>query len=102
MAPLQLETLLLGKVGHSLITCLGILIAEIETSRILVSLAIVAGSRESPRTLGIDFAQEFQVPLVVDGKIISTIAQIESAVTLIAISRHDETAAIALVKGKKP
>ena len=36
MAPLQLETLLLGKVGHSLITCLSILIAEIEASRILV------------------------------------------------------------------
>ena len=101
MAPLQLEALLLGKVGHSLITCLGILIAEIEASRILVALAIVAGSRESPRTLGVDFAQEFQVPFVVDGKIISTISQIESSVALIAISRHDKTAAIALGKGEE-
>ena len=101
MAPLYLETGLLGIVGHALVAVLGVLVTEEETAVIAVSLAVVACSREAPGAFGIDFAQQFQVPLVVDGKIIATIAQVETAGTLVAITGHDETAGIALGEGKE-
>ena len=96
MAPLDLETLLFGEVRHALITILGILIAEIERAGILVSLAIVAGCRDTPGTLGIDFAQQFQIPFIIHGEVISAITQIEASCRFVAIGRHDETAAVAL------
>ena len=96
MTPLHLETLLLGEVRHSLVTRLRILVTEEEGTGILVSLAVVACRRKSPRTLGVDFSQQFQIPLVADGEIISTVTEIETAVALITIGRHNETAAVAL------
>ena len=96
MTPLQLEALLLCEIRHSLVSILRILVTEEEGTGILISLAIVACRRKSPRSLGIDFSEEFQVPLVTHGKIITTIPEIESARTLITVCRHDETAAVAL------
>ena len=98
MTPLHLETLLLGKVRHSLVTRLRILITEEETSRVLIAFAVITCSRNTPGALRVDFTQEFQVPLVIDGKIISTISEIEASVAFITIGRHDETTTVALGK----
>ena len=96
MAPLQFEALLLGKVWHSLVAVLRILVTEEEGTRVFVSLSVVAGCRESPRSLGINLTQQLQVPFIVHGEIISAISEIESSCRFIAVGWHDETAAVAL------
>ena len=98
MAPLQFEALLLGKVWHSLVAVLRILVTEEEGTRVFVSLSVVAGCRESPRSLGINLAQQFQVPFVVHGEIVSAVSQIEASCRFISVGRHDETAAVALAE----
>ena len=98
MTPLHLETLLLSKVRHSLVTRLRILVTEEETSRVLIAFAVITCSRNTPGALRVDFTQEFQVPLVIDGKIISTISEIEATVAFITIGRHDKTTTVTLGK----
>ena len=92
MAPHYLKTGLLRVVGHILLAVDGVLIAGQERTAVAITLAIVRGSREAPRAFGIDFTYQLQVHLIVDGKIVTTIAQIETTLGLITIGRHDESA----------
>ena len=101
MAPLYLETRLLRVVGHVLLARLGVLETQEETARVLVTLAVVGSRGHAPRPFGVDFAQQFQVPLVAYGKIISTVSQVEAPIALVAIGRHDESAGIALGEGEE-
>ena len=48
MAPLYLETRLLGIVGHVLLAGDGVLIAAIEATAVFVAFAVVGCSRQSP------------------------------------------------------
>ena len=101
MAPLQFEALLLGEVRHTLVTGLGILVAEEERTAIFISFFVVAGSREPPRAFGVDLSQEFQIPFVAHGKIIAAVTQVESTAALITIGWHDEAAGITLGEGEE-
>ena len=102
MAPLYLEALLLREVRQSLVAGLRILVTEEERTGIPVAFPVVAGRRNAPRPLGVDLPQELQVPLVADGEIIAAVAQIEPAVVLITVVRHDESARIFLRKREEP
>ena len=96
MVPLYLETLLLGEVGHALVAVLRVLITEIERAAVLIAFVVVRGSRQAPRALRVDLAEQLQVHLVANGKVVATVTQVESAGTLIAVGRHDEAAGVAL------
>ena len=102
MAPLYLEALLLREVRQSLVAGLRILVTEEERTGIPVAFPVVAGCRNAPRPLGVDLPQELQVPLVADGEVITAVAQIEPAVVLITVVRHDESARIFLRKREEP
>ena len=91
MRPLDRETGFTHVVRHILVACHRILVAGIERTAVTVALLIIGCCRETPRALGINFAQEFQVDLVVDGKIVATITQIEATRRLVTVSRHDDT-----------
>lgn len=101
VTPLYLEALLLGEVGHALVARLGVLIAEEEGARILVALLVVAGCRDAPGALGIDFSQQLEVPLVAHGKVVAAVAEIEAAVALVTVRGHDEAAGVALREGEE-
>ena len=101
MTPLQFEAGSLLIVGHILLSVLCVLIAEQEGTTVAVALDVVRGCRQAPRALGIDLAQQLQVHLIRDGKVITTIAQVEATTGLIAIGRHDQTTAIVLGEGEE-
>ena len=88
-------------VRKTLVARFRVLIAEKETAVISIAFAIVGGSRQSPRPLRIDLAQQFQVPFIAHGKIITAITQIKSSVALVALGRHDESATEFLRKWKE-
>ena len=96
MVPLDLEALLLGVVGHSLVACLRVLITEVERSVVTVSPAVVAGRAQTPAALRVDLAEQLQVPLVADGEVVASVAEIEAAVILLAIGGHDEARTVFL------
>ena len=96
MTPLHFERFLLRIVGHILIAGLGVLKTQEETARIAVALVVVACCRHAPRAFSVYLAEELEVPLVVDGKVVATVAQVESAVVLVAVCRHDEARRVAL------
>ena len=96
MVPLDLEALLLGVVGHSLVACLRVLITEVERSVVTVSPAVVAGRAQAPAALRVDLAEQLQVPLVADGEVVASVAEIEAAVILLAIGGHDEARTVFL------
>ena len=98
MAPLHLETGRLRKIRHVFLTSERILIIYQERTTIAITLSVVRSCRDSPGTLGIDLTQQFQVHLVADGKIVTTVTQVEATVCLITISRHDKTAGVAFCK----
>ena len=75
--------------------------AEIEATAETITLLVVGLRRNTPRTLGVDFAQHFGIEEVAYGKIISSIAQVKASGGLIAISRHDDTAGITAGKGEE-
>ena len=101
MAPLNLETLLTPIVGKALITRFGVLIIEEETTAIFISFAIVRRHRQSPRPFRVNLAKYLQVDLVAQGKVVSTITQVESAVAFVTIRRHNESARITLCEGEE-
>ena len=101
VAPLHLETLLLGEVGHTLLARSGVLVAEEEAARVSVALAVVARRRDSPGALGVDLPQELQVPLVAHGEVVAAVTQIEAAGVLVTIGGHDESAAVTLGEGEE-
>ena len=96
VTPLYLEAGLLHVVGHILLTVDGILVTGKEGAAVAVAFAVVRSSREPPRPLGVDFAEQLQVHLVVDGKVVAAVAQVEAALHLVAIGGHDEARGIAL------
>ena len=91
VCPLYLEVLDLVIVWQVLLTRFGDLVVEVETSRIFVSSLVVGLSRHTPRTLGEYFSCELEVHVVVEGEIVTTIAQVESSFVLISIGWHDES-----------
>ena len=101
MAPLHLEAGGFLIVGHVLFAIHRTLIAGKERTAVTIALAIVRRSGNTPRALGVNLTNEFQVHLVADGKIVTTIAQIETSGRLITIGWHDETRGIALGEGEE-
>ena len=101
MAPLHFETGLLHIVGHVLLAIDGVLVTGEETATVAVALAVVGGGRESPRPFGIDFTDELEVHLVAEGKVVAAVTQIETALGLVAVGRHDESAAVTLREGEE-
>ena len=101
VAPLHLEAGGLLVVGHVLLAIDGILETDVHRAVELVALAVVGGCRDAPRALGIDFAQQLEVHLVVHGKVIATVAQVEAARELVAVGGHDESRGIALGEGEE-
>ena len=102
MAPLHLEALLPMVVGKPFVACLCILIVEEEAAVVFISLTIVGCDRQPPRSLRIDLAEDFQVELVAQCKVVSTVSEVESACTLVAIRRHNESARIAFREREEP
>ena len=101
MRPLDREAGFTYVVRHVLVARHRILVAGIERTAVTIALLIIGCCRESPRALSIDFTQEFKVDLVVDGKIVAAITQIEATRRLVTISRHDDTRRVALGEGEK-
>ena len=79
MAPLHLEAGGFLIVGHVLFAIHRTLVAGKERTAVTIALAIVRRSSNTPRALGVNLTNEFQVHLVADGKIVTTIAQIETS-----------------------
>ena len=100
MAPLNLEVLLLGIARNILFARDRHLVVEIEIARILVAFLIGGLSPNAPRTFREDFSRQLQVPVVVDGEIVTTVAQVETTRTLVAIARHDEARTIGVCERK--
>ena len=101
VAPCNLEALAHIVVGHVLLALLAGLVAEIEATAETITLLVVGLRRNTPRTLGVDFAQHFGIEEVAHGKIISSITQVKASGGLIAISGHDDTAGITAGEGEE-
>ena len=101
MAPLNLKTRLLRVIRHTLVTRTCVLITGEESAAVFVAFVIVARCRYSPRPFRIYFSDQFEVHLIAQSKVVTTIAEIESSGVLIAITRHNETGAIALCEGEE-
>ena len=101
MRPLDLETRRLAIVWHVLLTMDRVLITGQERTIVSIAFPVVRRSRQTPGALGIDLTDQFQVHLVADGEIVATVTQIETAIGLITIGRHDQTAGITLRKGEE-
>ncbi|EJX09266.1 hypothetical protein EVA_02626 [gut metagenome] len=99
--PLELEALCHRIVRHILFALHRMEEAEVEVTAVFVALVVVDFVAQSPRTLGIDFAQHLHVHIVVDGEVVAPVAQVEAADGLVAIDRHDEAARVALVEGEE-
>ena len=91
MGPLYLETLLLGIVRQTLVAGLCVEVRGIERAGVFVAFLVVAGGGQAPRAFGVYLTEKFQVHLVADGEIVSSVAQIESAGALVAVCRHYES-----------
>ena len=101
MAPHNLEVLGHGIVGQTLVACLGYLVTGLEQAGIAVALHVIALRIQRPRTFGEDVAAHFQVHLVADGEVISTVGQTESAAGVVHIGRHQESRRIAAGEGEE-
>ena len=101
MRPLDLETRRLAIVWHVLLTMDRVLITGQERTIVSIAFPVVRRSRQTPGALGIDLTDQFQVHLVADGEIVATVTQIETAIGLITVGRHDQTAGITLRKGEE-
>ena len=98
MCPGYLEV---GNARLLLILVDGLLETHVQTTRELVSHLVVHASRYAPRTLGVDIGQNLEIHVVVDSKVVSALAEIETAFGLIAIGRHDKTALITMREGEE-
>ena len=101
MAPRQLEALRDAVVGHVLLARLCVLVADVEVTAEAIALAVGGLCGECPRAFGVNLAQHFGIDVVVDGEVVAAVAQIEAAGGLVAVGRHDESAAVLALKGEE-
>ena len=99
--PRHLEALRRDKVRHVLLARLRVLVAEVKVSAEAVTLLVGGLLRQRPGALRVDVGQQLGVHIVVEGKIISALTQIEASRRLVAIARHDEAAAVFLLEGEE-
>ena len=71
-----------------------VLIAHIQATVELIPLPVRTLCRKRPRTLRIDVSQHLDIHIIIDGKVITAVTEIETAVHLITVGRHDKTAAV--------
>lgn len=79
MRPCQLEVGLFGIVGHTFVAEYGNEVTEKKVPGEFVTFDVCRLSVESPRTFGVDLSGEGQVDVVVDGKVVTSVAQIETS-----------------------
>ena len=101
MRPLDLKTGFLRVVFLVLLTFDAVLITGQERAVISVAFSVVRRCSQAPRAFRIDFANQLQVDLIIDGKIVTTITQVETSLHLITVSRHDQTTGVAFRKGEE-
>ena len=89
--PHNLEVLGHRIVRQSLIARLGHLVAGLQQTGVFVSLDVVRLCIQCPRTFGEDVSPYFQVHLVADGKVVTSVGQTETTVRVVHISRHQES-----------
>ena len=101
VAPLHFEGGLLVVVGEVFVAVDGGEVGEEDVAAIGVAAGVVALGRETPRAAGVDFAEEFEVDAVGEGKIVTAVAQVETAGGLVAVGGHDETGGVFFVDGEE-
>ena len=101
MGPCHLQTRLFRIVRHVLVAVHRVLVRHHGISAEPIAFGIACFAAQSPRALGVDFAQYLEVYLVVDGQVVSSVAEIETACHLVAIGRHDDSRRIAFGKGEE-
>ena len=101
MRPLNLEASGLRIIRHVFLSFHRILVAQEEITIEAVTLTVIGLRTQSPRPLGINLSNKFQVYHIADGKIIPTITQIETTDTFVTERGHDEPGRILLTEGKE-
>ena len=86
MAPHHLEVAHAVVVRGSFVAGHGVQEGDVERAAELIAFHIVEVSRESPAPLGVDFAAQGEIEIVVDGEVVTSVAKIESAVEIVAES----------------
>ncbi len=86
MAPHHLEVAHAVVVRGSFVAGHGVQEGDVESAAELIAFHVVEVSRESPAPLGVDFAAQGEIEIVVDGEVVTSVAEIESAVEIVAES----------------
>ena len=66
-----------------------------------VPFPVVGACRKPPGPFGIYLARKRQIHIVVDGKIISSIVEVEAPLHLVAVRRHDNARGVGLGEGEE-
>ena len=88
-------------IRHILFTGLSHQITRIERTTELITFVVIGLGREAPRTFRENFSQHLQVHIIIDGKVVPTVTQIETTIHFITESRHNETGRITAIKRKE-
>ena len=82
---MHLETLAHGIVWHIFLSLDRAKERDVEIAVVTIAFAVVHFSAQAPRTFGVDFAKSFEVHVVVEGKVVAALSEVEAAAGLIAV-----------------
>ena len=100
VAPLHLEVLHLTVIRVTFLTHDGGQITDVERTGILIAFGIGRLRCQSPGSTGIDLTCQCQVGILTQGKVVTAIAQVKTAVIVLAESGHQDTTLVFLAEGE--
>ena len=91
MLPVELEVVLLEKVGFALVADTDVRVVEIQGAVVLVTLHIARHRGCLPRSEGVDTAPDGQVHVLSEREVVAQVTDVESLGRFLAESRHQQT-----------